>query len=614
MVKGGSQQNSKMECWKDGETVEKPTAEILERIGRNSAQHPEGVHTRLYRYLLREDVYYDAYRKLYSNKGAATRGTDEDTADGFGERYVRQLIDDLRNRSYRPKPVRREYIRKSNGKMRPLGIPSFRDKLLQEVIRRFLESIYEPQFNDCSHGFRPNRSCHTALKQMRCCFTGAKWFIEGDIKSCFDDIDHSTLIAILGKKIKDSRFTNIIQSFLKAGYIEDWEYVGTFSGTPQGGILSPILANIYLNELDTKIKELKEKFDRRRGRVLMAEYGKITARIRRMEVKAREAQGEAKSTIVRDIEALKKERLRYPSCDDSDRNIAYIRYADDFLVAVKGSREDCSAIKMELAEFLRIELKLTLSEEKTHITHSSEKVRFLGYDISVRRNQSVRTDRMGRKTRWLNGKVELTVPLEKVERFMFSKGAVTQTATGQLKPTHRKGWLYLPDHEILERYNSEIRGILNYYQLAANYNKLAYFCYLMEYSCLATLAGKYAISIRTIRRKYASASVWAIPYMTAGGRAKEKRIVKPADCKKSGDCSDEIPAVTRQPVRNTLRERLLARKCELCGKTDKSLYEVHHIKGLQSLAGDTYWEQVMLNKRRITLIVCEDCHANIHVS
>lgn len=603
-----------MESWKDGETVEKPTAEILERIGGNSSQHPEGVYTRLYRYLLREDVYYDAYRKLYSNKGAATRGTDDDTADGFGEKYVRQLIDDLKNGTYIPKPVRREYIRKSNGKMRPLGIPSFRDKLLQEVIRRFLEAIYEPRFNDCSHGFRPNRSCHTALTQIRCYFSGAKWFIEGDIKSCFDDIDHTKLIAILERKIKDSRFVNIIRSFLKAGYIEDWKYVGTFSGTPQGGILSPILANIYLNELDAKVKELKEKFDRKRERALETEYGKITARIRRMEVKAKEAQGETKSAIIRDIAALKKERLNHPCYDDSDRNIAYIRYADDFLMAVKGGRDDCSAIKTELAEFLREELNLTLSEEKTHITHSSEKVRFLGYDISVRRNQSLRTDRMGRKKRWLNGRVELAIPLDKVERFMFEKGAVTQTVKGQLKPTHRKGWLYLPDHEILERYNSEIRGILNYYQLAANYYKLAYFCYLMEYSCLATLAGKYATSIRGIRNKYASQSEWAIQYMTTGGRAKEKRIVKPVDCKRSGVCNDVIPTVTRRPIRNTLRERLLARKCELCGKSDNSLYEVHHIKSLKSLSGDSCWERVMLNKRRITLIVCEDCHANIHAS
>ena len=201
--------------------MEKPTAEILERMGKNSKQHPEGVYTRLYRYLSREDIYYEAYQKLYSNKGAATKGTDDDTSDGFGKRYVDILISDLKSGKYIPKPVRSEYIRKANGNMRPLGIPSFRDKLLQEVILRFLEAIYEPIFSDCSHGFRPNRSCHTALKQIRCYFIGSKWFIEGDIKGCFANIDHSVLISILERKIKDSCFINVIRAFLKAGYIEE---------------------------------------------------------------------------------------------------------------------------------------------------------------------------------------------------------------------------------------------------------------------------------------------------------------------------------------------------------------------------------------------------------
>mgnify|MGYP003615727104 FL=1 len=239
-----------------------PTTEILKRINKSSADHKDGVFTRLYRYLLREDVYYTAYKNLYANQGAATKGTDEDTADGFGKEYIENIIGDLSNGTYEPKPVRRTYIPKKNGKQRPLGIPSFRDKIVQDVIRMYLEAIYEPIFSDRSHGFRPDRSCHTALTQITKGFNGTKWFIEGDIRGCFDNIDHAVLLALLAEKIKDTRFVNLIGKFLKAGYMEQWKYNATYSGTPQGGIISPILANIYLHELDRKVEELKKGFDR----------------------------------------------------------------------------------------------------------------------------------------------------------------------------------------------------------------------------------------------------------------------------------------------------------------------------------------------------------------
>jgi len=594
--------------------VQKPTANILERMGRNSAEHNGGVYTRLYRYLLREDTYYSAYQKLYANKGAATKGVDGDTADGFGKKYVDKLIADLSNGTYRPKPVRRVYIRKANGKMRPLGIPSFRDKLLQEVIRRFLEAIYEPRFNDCSHGFRPNRSCHTALKRARCHFVGARWFIEGDIQGCFDNIDHQVLIGILERTIKDSRFINIIRAFLSAGYMEDWRYNQTRSGTPQGGILSPILANIYLNELDNKVMEIKARFDRAPSKLVNTDYRRLKTRIDRLEIKAKAADGNQKDLLIAEIRKWKKQRLQIPCRPQDGKNIAYIRYADDFILAIKGSQEDCAAIKDELAEYLKTELKLTLSAEKTLITHSSESGRFLGYDISVRRNSQVKTDAAGRKMRTLNGTVELLVPLEKIERFMFDKGVITQLASKKFHPIHRKGWFFLPDYEILERYNSEIRGILNYYQLATNYNKLNYFCYLMEYSCLATLAGKYNSTVSKIHDKYACGKEWVIRYKTRSGASREKKIVKLVDCKNSGVCEDDISIHAFVPPKtsDSIRARLLQNRCELCGKEGGDTYEVHHIASLKSLTGNKAWENLMRVRRRKTLVVCEDCHMAIH--
>jgi len=594
----------------------KPTTEILERMNKNSSEHKDGVYTRLYRYLLREDMYYLAYQKLYANKGAATRGIDDDTADGFGKKYVDRLIKELTDGTYQPKPVRREYIKKPNGKMRPLGIPSFRDKMLQEVIRNFLEAIYEPQFSDFSHGFRPHRSCHTALTQLKYHFRGAKWFIEGDIKGCFDNIDHNKLIEILERKIKDSRFINIIRGFLKAGYIEGWEYHNTYSGTPQGGILSPILANIYLNELDKKVAEIKLSFDKKADKYYNPEHHFVSGRIRnRRENLARAEDAETKQALLLEIRELKKRQLQLPFKSQTDKKLTYVRYADDFLIAINGSEEDCRATKQQLATFLFDEYKLTLSEEKTLITHSSERVRFLGYDISVRRNQEVFTNRLGRKQRQLNGSVELTVPFEKIERFMFDKGIVRQAEAKVFKPQHRKGWLYLPDYEIVERYNSEIRGILNYYFLAANFNRLNYFVYLMQYSCYATLAGKYDSTTKKIIAKYKVGKDWVIKYKSTNGTSREKRLVHLKDYTGKTKVSCEDTIVKQKWVVNTnatIRARIQRGVCELCGSKENSEYEVHHVPKVKDLTGNELWEQIMKQKRRKTLVVCEDCHIAIH--
>lgn len=590
----------------------KPTSEILERIYKNASDHKDGVYTRLYRYLLREDIYFIAYQKLYSNKGATTKGVDDDTADGFGKKYVDGLINDLKNGTYKPKPARRIYIPKANGKERPLSIPSFRDKLLQEVIRMFLEAIYEPNFSDFSHGFRPNRSCHTALKQAKIYFTGAKWFVEGDIKGCFDNIDHDKLIEILQRKIKDSKFINIIRLMLKAGYVEAFKYHETYSGTPQGGILSPILANIYLNELDMKLEEIQNRFKKPHERKYTYEYSVMKGRRDYQKAKLKKAKEDEKAEILDRIEEYTKALYGIPRTPADDKNLYFVRYADDFLIAIKGSKEDCIAIKAELTEFLKKELKLTLSEEKTLITHSSKKALFLGYNVSVRRSNVIKQNGQGYKQRTLNNKVELSIPFERIEKFMFDRGIIRQTESKKFKPVHRKGWLYLPDYVIVQRYNEEMRGVLNYYNLAVDYNRLGYFRYLMEYSCLATLAGKHNSSISKIARQHRKGKYWSVAYITNSGIEKEKRLVTLKDCQNE-KCNDAITKHGYIPVTNaSIRARLATGVCELCGKKTDEPMEVHLIPSIKTLQSEELWKQIMRNKRRKTLVVCSDCHKTIH--
>ena len=593
----------------------KPTTEILKRINKSSTDHKDGVFTRLYRYLLREDAYIIAYKNLYSNNGAATKGTDSDTADSFGKKYVERIINDISKGTYEPKPVRRTYRLKKNGKQRPLGIPSFRDKLVQDVIRMYLEAIYEPVFSDRSHGFRPNRSCHTALQQVTKGFNGIKWFIEGDIKGCFDNIDHAVLLSLLSEKIKDSRFVNLIGKFLKAGYMEDWKYNATYSGTPQGGILSPILANIYLHELDKKVEELKKKFDmpaERKNTVVYElqrnEIGKISRKISKTTDTAE------RTVLIKRIKVLQNELRHLPAKDPSDKKLVYVRYADDFLIGINGTKEECQKIKAYLKEFLAERLKLELSDEKTKITHSSNSARFLGYDVRVRRSNQLKKRSDGVIQRTLSQTVELIVPLkEKIEPFLLEKHIAIVDKDGKLQSQHRNAVLNNTDLEIIDSYNSQTRGICNYYSMASNFNKLDYFVYLMEYSCLKTLARKHQRSIGQIISKYKYGKIWAIPYETKKGK-KYMPIVRMTDLrgKRTSRYKQNLDKIVEPYYGfSELEKRISAKKCELCGEENTD-FEIHHVNKMKNLKGKTLWEKIMISRKRKTLVVCKKCHYKIH--
>lgn len=594
----------------------KPTIEILTRLQENSKNNHDEVFTKVFRYLLRSDIYYVAYQNLYANNGAGTKGVDEDTADGFSEDKVNNIIESLKNGTYMPKPVRRTYIKKKNGKLRPLGLPTFTDKLVQDVIRMVLQAIYEPVFSDYSHGFRPGRSCHTALAQLKHEFVGAKWFVEGDIKGCFDNIDHSVLIEIIGKKIKDARFINLLRKFLSAGYMEDWKYFGTYSGCPQGGIISPILANIYLNELDKFVAELKKSFDTNTPYTLTPEYRAIQQKRANTKKKIdRRSEGDERNRLIAYYTELGKLMRKTPAKLCNDRKLKYVRYADDFLIAVNGSKEDCEMIKAKLTEFIRNELKMELSQEKTLITHSNETARFLGYDVRVRRDQQVKPWK-NCKQRTMNNTVELLIPLkDKVKKYLFNKGVAKQRSdNGKLEPVARVDLTRHTDLEIVTTYDAELRGLCNFYFLASNYRSLNYFSYLMEYSCLKTLAWKHRCKLSKIYDKYRiGAKRWGIPYDTKSGK-KMRKLTKfnEVDGKR---CEDVIPTIITiiANSRTTIDSRLKACRCELCGYEGKDRkYEIHHVNKVKNLKGKEEWERVMIAKRRKTLTVCHECHMKIH--
>jgi len=594
-----------------------PTIEILENIRKNSERDKDEVFTRLYRYLLRPDIYYVAYKNLYANSGVATKGVDNDTIDGFCENKVKNIINSLTDETYTPKPARRTYIKKANGKMRPLGIPSFTDKLIQEVLRMILEAIYEPVFLDCSHGFRANRSCHTALKRLRNHFTGTRWFVEGDIEKCFDTINHSKLIECINVKIKDARLIKLIWKLLKAGYVENWKHHKTHSGSPQGGICSPIFANIYLHELDKFVTNLQENFERRETHRKSKDYNEIRNRIEITKRKINNSYGKARTELITEKKKLQKEILKIPCKIQTDKRLHYIRYADDFIIGISGNKEDCQLIKQQLSEFIGNTMRMKLSDEKTLITHSNTKARFLGYDIRIRRDGRIKRAGMNKfLKRTLNNTTELTIPFkDKIMKFLFDNKIIKQKQSGEIIPIHRSKLLNCKDIEIISIFNAELRGICNYYSIASNFNKLDYFSYLMEYSCLLTLSAKHGSTISKILSKYKDGKgKWSIPYRTKTGW-KCCYFADFMECKnKNIYSSDTKIEYTERKLtsRNSFESRLARKYCELCKTRIADKFEIHHVPKLKDLNGKEEWEQVMLKKRRKTLVVCENCHKSIH--
>jgi len=329
---------------------------------------------RVYPLLYNSDLYLRAYAHLYANKGAMTAGATRETVDGMSRVKIDRLIDDLRRERFRWTPVRRVHIPKKNRKLRPLGLPTWTDKLLQEVMRSILDAYFEPQFSVHSHGFRPKRGCHTALSNVQRGWTGVKWFIEGDVKGCFDNISHEVLLRILGEKIHDNRFLQLVRRLLQAGYLEDWRYGSTLSGCPQGGVLSPLLSNAYLNELDQFVEQqLLPVYNRGTRRHEHPQYKLLLQRAQRLRRRGRREESQA---IYRMVHTPPSQDM----ADPTYRRLHYIRYADDWLLGFAGPKAEAEEIKVRLQAFLHDHLKLELSAEKTLITHAGDKAaRFLGY-------------------------------------------------------------------------------------------------------------------------------------------------------------------------------------------------------------------------------------------
>ena len=565
--------------------------------------------TELYRQLFNPGLYLMAYGRIYANHGAMTPGADGETADGMSMGKIGRITDAMRHERYRFLPARRVYIPKKQGtKMRPLGLPSWADKLVGEVVRLLLEAYYEPRFSPRSHGFRPGRGCHTALTEVANHWTGTTWFIEGDIADCFGSFDHDVMLSTLAEHLHDNRFLRLVRSMLHAGYLEDWEYHATLSGCPQGGVASPVMSNIYLDRLDRFVEtELIPEYTRGKGRAENPAYKQVSGRI----VRARRRYDQAELRGLR--QQLRTLPRGFPR-DPGYRRLWYTRYADDHLLGFIGPKAEAEDIKARLAQFLREDLKLELSPDKTLVTHArTGAAKFLGYEITVHHADHKLTN--GRRS--VNGKVALRVP-----RDVITAKSAPFMKFG--KPERRPDPLNLTDNQIIGKYGAEWRGYLQYYLLAQHVWRLNRLQWVMLTSMLKTLAGKHRASVTAMARKHQA--VIATPHGTrvcfqaSVERAGKPPLVArfggiPLKRQKKAVLDDRRPTpVTARRKGSELLARLRAGQCELCEQ--RAQVQVHQVSKLTDLARpgrpQPSWMQLMTKMRRKTLIVCPSCHNGIH--
>jgi group II intron reverse transcriptase/maturase len=590
------------------------TLQRLERLRRLNS-NPEWINDDLYRLMFKEDLYIVAYEKIKSKPGNLTPGSDRQTIDGFSLEVILKIIQEMRTEQFQFKPVRISYIPKQNGKKRKLGISSARDKLVQEVMRMIFEAIYDSPygayFKKDSHGFRPGRSCHTALKEIRGKWSAANYLIEGDVQTCFDSIDHFILVKQLRRKIKDERFLNLVWKLLRAGYLDLYQSHQSLAGTPQGNLASPILANVYLHALDEKVLELQAREQKGKKKRLNPLYRKLQNR-KLLLKKQGQGKGQECRSLIKQLRKIPIVKVD----DDEFIRLKYSRFADDWLIGLSGPYRLAQQIKEELRDFLKTELKLTLSEEKTHITPGrSGKAHYLGTTLAIGRGGEAKqvwtTNGSGKyfKRRSTGWEVVMEAPIADLIKRLAAKGFCSALGA----PTTKKAWIYLDAHQTVSLFASINRGIQNYYRFADNFGQLGKIQYILRFSLARTLAAKFKISVKKVLRRYG-------PDLTIKVKAEDGKRDREVSFYHNHDWQQQrngfmIKEQNIDLLRTSIRLRSrskLGKPCYICGSHQG--IEMHHVRHIRKMDAKkaTGFKAVMNGLNRKQIPTCQECHHKIH--
>jgi group II intron reverse transcriptase/maturase len=583
--------------------------DLLTTIRKFNEKDKNYVNRNLYGILYKEDIYVAAYENIKSKPCNVE-------LDSFSTDQIQKIITQIKTEAYKFSPSTRIWIPKP-GRIdkRPIDIGAVKDKIVLECIRIILEAVYEPTLAKEVHGFRINKSCHSALRDVRTQFRSTKWFIEGDLSKFFNSIDHEILIGKLARKIEDQRFLNLIRKSLNAGYYEFKIYKNDLIGVPQGNIISPILSNIYLQDFDEFILKLKEEFTIGTRRAPNSEYTELYNKVanlrRRRKPKTPEEFLELKTLH---SSLLKIDSLNYK--DPNYKRLNYIRYADDWLIGLIGSLEDAMTIKEKIKAFLKENLKINLNEDKTLITHSAnEEALFLGTLIQcpIYKEQRFISKELKSgitvKQRIGCGHVTLKAPADRLINKLKNAGF----CDGGGKSLPKFQWMQYEHGTILDLYNAVIRGIFNYYSFIDNVLVLARIYYILKSSAAKLLAAKYSLGTQAkVYKKFGNSlkfidKVRGNKEHTLYARTSWKR--SPMDFKVSSkdDVQTIIPALY---ARRVTRTRLFD-DCVICGSTEN--IEMHHVKHLRKMGGNlSVKEKSMVSMNRKQIPVCKACHVDIH--
>ena len=572
----------------------------------------------LYRLMYRPELYITAYEKIKSRPGNMSPSEDGETLDGFSMKTIERIISEMRTCKFQFKPSKRIEIPKASGGKRIISIPPPRDKVVQQVILFILESIYDNSekayFLDCSHGFRHGRNPHTALKEISSKWTGTRWFIEGDVKACFDTIDRNILEKTLRIKIEDERFLNLIRKALNAGYYYFKQKYDSMIGAQQGSIISPILSNIYLDPLDQFISEVCNRHTKGKRRKENREYAQIKYHINDL-IKA----GHKRSDKC--VKTLEKQKLSMPSVDLNDPGYTrakYIRFCDDFLIGITGSKSQAEHIRAEVAEFMRNELSLEMNMEKSHITHAYDShAKFLGMYISSGKARDVAKRvkttsgtfskviprRTGQQT------IYLKIPTIDILKRLADRGYCKRTDRNYYKPKHVGFLTAFSDQDIVKHYSAVWRGIKNYFSCSDYISPLNTIKYILKTSCVLTLSAKHRRSAHETYRKHGHSI--KISYTNPdNGKTKQTNLDQSSNNEKKKFRINED--VDRMKIWLNLRSRsALDQNCKICNSEEQ--VEMHHVRHIRKI-GSTIkgFHKVMASLNRKQIPVCKDCHGKIH--